>query len=140
MRRANLHGLALIVTLAVVASGCGEAGTAPPAATDQVTCDARTDAGGMCMVSLEPLSDTRRLSLVSRCRENGGRVVDSCPTDGLVGVCQIEENTAQAWTLNARTRVHHYLHADVRTPEAVEALAGRCSGPSASWTPADPVE
>jgi hypothetical protein len=140
MRWANLHAVAPIVMLAVVASGCGDAGTAPPPATDQVTCDARSDASGMCIVSLEPLSDTRRLSLISRCRESGGRVVDSCPTDGLVGVCQIEENTAQAWTLNARTRVHHYLHADLRTPAAVEALAGRCSGPSASWTPAAPVE
>lgn len=137
---ARVRTLALAFTLATTAAACG-GGTPAPPVDGRVTCDARADAGGMCMEQLDPLDDTRRLSLVGQCTENGGRLVDSCPTENLVGVCEIEKDTSQAWTLNARTRVHHYLHPDVATPDAIEGIAERCGGPSATWTPApDPAE
>lgn len=127
------------LTLVLSSSGaaCGDT-AAPSAAGDlaPVTCHVEHAVRSTCMVQLAPVDATRRLSLLAQCREEGGQVVEVCPTRDLIGVCEMQQNTARAWTLNAVTQVHHYMHPDAWTAEAAEAVAARCTGPTAQWTPA----
>lgn len=132
----RMRGLAIALTLVGAACSGAASGGATTTRASQVTCDARQDTGGMCMTYFDPLDDTRRLSIISQCREAGGRLVDQCPATDLVGTCDVQEDTARAWSLNKRTQVHHYLHADVRTPAAIAGIANRCSGSTRTWTPA----
>jgi hypothetical protein len=115
------------------ATACG-VGQAP--ADGGVRCDARRATGGMCIESLEPRNGTARLSLQVQCRDAGGKVVERCPTERLVGVCEQTLDMSKAWTLNRVSRVHHYLHPDVATPDALAGIADRCPPEVGGWTPA----
>ncbi|MGV3515485.1 hypothetical protein [Luteitalea sp.] len=137
--------MAVLGGLALMASACSP-GAAPASAgiadasRDQVSCNVARGEHSLCLEQLDPLDATRRLSLVAQCTESGGALVRECPTRHLVGVCEVQQDTRLAWSLNAVTRIHHYIHPDVLTPEIVESLAARCGGPAGHWTPAAPAD
>jgi hypothetical protein len=120
----------------VLLAGCSGS---TPAVQNAIRCDSQTAAGGMCAERIDPISDTARLSILAQCREVNGTIVDECPARNLIGVCEIAEDTSRAWTLNRTTRVHHYLHPDAATPEAIARIAEGCNSPRARWTPAPPA-
>lgn len=120
----------------LVTAGCGSTRPDGTSVDGVPRCNAQQATGGMCVEHLDPISDTARLSILARCREAGGELVERCPVSHLVGVCERAEDTSKAWTLNRVSRVHHYLHPDVASPDAAQRLAARCAPPHGTWTPA----
>ena len=100
-----------------------------------VYCNVPPEAGARCMAYVEPKSDTYRLSIHAECSDGGGELVEACPEENLVGICEQPQDTEAAWTLARVVRVHHYLTPDVATPEAIATIEKRCGG-NATWTPA----
>lgn len=126
--------VATAVAVVVLTTACG--GGYAPGDTAVVSCLVEGAAAQACTEYPDPLDDSRRLSIIAQCGEAGGRIVGTCPTERLVGVCEQVRDQVQPWTLSRTTRHHRYLHPDVATPEAVDALASRCRGAGVRWIPA----
>jgi hypothetical protein len=119
-----------LLVLGLVA--CAKAPT-PAEQNAPMHCLSSGDARSQCMQYVEPLSDLRRESIFAQCREAGGMLVDACPEENLVGICEQPQNLDQAWTLARAVRTHFYLHPDVADDAAIETLAERC-GEDNDWT------
>jgi hypothetical protein len=100
-----------------------------------VYCNVPRDAGAKCMAYVDPKSDTYRLSILAECSDGGGELVEACPDENLIGVCEQPQDIEAAWTLARVVRVHHYLQPGLATPEAIDTLENRCGG-GGTWTPA----
>lgn len=124
--------LCVAATAALV--GCG--GSPEGGDANVVSCKVEGDKSSQCMEYVDPKSDTYRLSILDTCKDGGGVLVETCPTEDLVGICEQPQDTEKAWTLSRVVRVHHYLHPDIATPDAIDAIADRCSDDN-TWTPAD---
>lgn len=118
--------------------GCGR-GTAAErqgsGSSDVVRCYMATGSSAMCIERFDPLNDTLRLAATVQCREQGGSVVETCPTKNFVGACESKENPKLAWTLNRTTRANYYLHPDAASPDAlarIDAISKQCE----KWTAA----
>ena len=124
-------------TLAAIlfaAAGCGSEPT-PAEANGPMYCDRQMEVRSMCVEYLEPRSPLYRESIYAQCREGGGKLIDECPTENLVGVCEQPQDERLANAMARTLRVHHYLAPDVATDDGIEAIAGRCSGDN-TWTDA----
>lgn len=119
-------------------AGC--ATESPGPAQDALSCDATRASVSMCVEHVGPRSQTHRLSILAQCREVDGVLVDRCPTEHLVGVCEQQQDLSRPTALSALVRVHHYLHPDVATPAAEAATAARCQGPGRRWVAPRPGE
>lgn len=129
---------AAAVLIAAFASGCSSEPT-PAEANGPMYCDTQTEVRRMCVEYLEPRSPLYRESIYAQCRENGGKLVDECPTENRVGVCEQPQDESLAHTMASTLRVHHYLAPDFATDDEIEAIAGRCSGDNV-WTDAADLE
>jgi hypothetical protein len=125
---------AAAVLIAAFASGCSSEPT-PAEANGPMYCDTQTEVRRMCVEYLEPRSPLYRESIYAQCRENGGKLVDECPTENRVGVCEQPQNEALAHTMARTLRVHHYLDPSVATDDQIAIIADRCSGEN-TWTDA----
>ncbi len=134
MRPTTPVRLWLCIAATAALAGCG--GTPSGGDTNVVYCKVARDKASQCMEYIDPKSDAYRLAILDTCNEDGGMVVESCPSADLVGICEQPQDTQQAWTLSRVIRVHHYLHPDIATPDAIQSLAERC-GDGDTWTPAD---
>lgn len=124
--------LCIAATLSL--SGCS-GGSSADGTGSTMYCNVPRDAGARCMAYIEPKSDTYRLSIHAECSDGGGELVEACPDENLIGVCEQPQNTEVAWTLARVVRVHHYLDPDLATPEAIATIEKRCGG-DATWIPA----
>ncbi len=122
----------------LAAAGCSSEPT-PAEANGPMYCDRQMEVRSMCVEYIEPRSPLYRESIYAECREGGGKLVDECPTENLVGVCEQPQDERLAHTMARTLRVHHYLAPDVATDDEIEAIAGRCSGDN-TWTDAAELE
>lgn len=128
-------------TLAAVllaAAGCSSDPT-PAETNGPMSCDRQMEVRSMCVEYLEPRSPLYRESIFAECREGGGKLVDECPTENLVGICEQPQDERLANTMARTLRVHHYLAPDVATDDEIGAIAERCSGDN-TWTDAADLE
>jgi hypothetical protein len=122
------------VLIAAFASGCSSEPT-PAEANAPMHCDTQTEVRRMCIEYIEPRSPLYRESIYAQCRENGGKLVDECPTENLVGVCEQPQDEDLARTMASTLRVHHYLDPKVATDDQIAIIADRCTGEN-TWTDA----
>ena len=132
MPREGLPSLLCIATLLAL-TGCS--GGSKDGGGSTVYCNVVADAGAKCMAYVDPKSDTYRPLIEAECNDGGGELVEACPDENLIGICEQPQDTEVAWTLARVVRVHHYLDPDLATPEAIATLEKRCRG-DATWTPA----
>jgi hypothetical protein len=133
MRATQLFGAAAVV-LAGFASGCSSEPT-PAEANAPMHCDTQTEVRWMCIEYIEPRSPLYRESIYAQCRESGGKLVDQCATENLVGVCEQPQDEELAQTMASTVRVHHYLEPKVATDDQIAIIADRCTGENV-WTDA----
>jgi hypothetical protein len=125
MKRSDRR-LATLPVLALAAGGLGLlalAGCSHPGGEQKanvVSCQSR-DADRPVCIEYEPFDDDMRLVAVTQCREAGGTPGSSCPTEGLVGICDrpvvTDDKDRKPWEFSRRNRTHHY------------AVTGAVSGP-----------
>lgn len=127
-----------VAALLLAAAGCSSEPT-PAEANAPLYCDRQLELRSMCVEYLEPRSPLYRESIYAECREGGGKLVDECPTENLVGVCEQPQDERLANTMARTLRVHHYLAPDFATDDEIGAIAGRCSGDNV-WTDAADLE
>ena len=130
MRRLSLR----LVCLAIAVCAASACGGPPPREPDRtiLRCEVAHAATPVCSEYVRPLSDTMRVSLIVKCREVDGVIVDACKDEHLVGVCERAEDRSKPWTMNEVTRVRYYMPPDAYDAARVEQIAARCP----SWTPA----
>lgn len=122
------------VAVLLAAAGCSSEPT-PAEANAPMHCDRQMEVRSMCAEYIEPRSPLYRESIYAECRDGGGKLVDECPTENLVGVCEQPQDERLANTMARTVRVYHYLEPDVATDDEIEAIAERCSGDN-TWTDA----
>jgi hypothetical protein len=136
--------LAPVLALSLV--GCKSqkaSSTEVPADQETVTCLLKSDTHPACVEFSKPTGPTSRLAAGVHCRESGGLVAESCPTEGLVGLCVTQQDTTQSWTLHGTRRRFMYLPAEFANAEAslqarfVERAAASCAT-TGTWTASIP--
>lgn len=134
MSNATVAIRAALAAVLLAAAGCSSEPT-PAEANAPLYCDRQLEVRSMCAEYIEPRSPLYRESIYAECRDGGGKLVDECPTENLVGVCEQPQDERLASTMARTVRVHHYLEPDFATDTEIEAIAARCSGDNI-WTDA----
>jgi hypothetical protein len=129
---------AFVAAALIAAAGCSSEPT-PAEANAPMHCDRQLERRSMCAEYIEPRSPLYRESIFAQCREGGGKLVDECPTENLVGVCEQPQDERRANTMARTVRVYHYLEPDLATDDEIAAIADRCSGDN-TWTDAADLE
>ena len=123
-----------VASILLAVAGCSRTPT-PAEANAPMHCQQQQDVRWMCVEYVEPRSGLARESIFAQCRENGGMLVDQCPGENRVGVCEQTLDDTQPTTFSTTQRVHHYLDPQFASDDEIAAIAGRCSGESV-WTDA----
>jgi hypothetical protein len=126
----------LCIASAMTLLGCSGGSSA---GGNVVYCNVQRDAGSKCVAYVDPKSDEYLPSIHAECSDGGGELVEACPAENLIGVCEQPQDTDASWTLARVVRVNHYLAADLATPEAIATLEKRC-GADGTWTRAPPPD
>lgn len=136
MRRIGRLPSLLCIASAVTLVGCSGGSTVDG---NVVYCNVQRDAGSKCMAYVDPKSDAYLLSIHAECSDGGGELVNVCPAENLIGICEQPQDTDASWTLARVVRVNHYLTPGLATPEAIATLAKRC-GADGTWTRTPPPD
>ena len=122
----------LVATVACVllVAGCGHSGTASQ--SNVISCRS-PDADRPACVEYEPYNGDMRLVASNQCREGGGTVGTSCPTELMVGACDYV-NTAsfkdrKPWEFSRRSRSYFYdAPGAAAGPPNASILKKQCEG------------
>ena len=97
-------------------------------------CYSGTDSAAMCVEQVGPPTDLSLAYAITQCQQVSGKLSQRCPTQNLVGSCDLTATSAKGQSSGRAIRTFQYLHPQLASEQAIASISQRCTG--GRWTPA----